>query len=209
MEYVFSEFNFLALILTVVAAATICLGLAGILDMKVNNRKKQFPSDYEEYKQALEKSMERLCIWIFVGALLVYLGLVINNVPARSEQLAREQAIATLAGKVEEITENRMAERCAFNGLAVDSAWIESDTFPCVTIGNQRIWSKGAALIGRDSVAVRREFVIGRINDNQSVSRVAEINLDAIERGTNPSYATDTKLLSTEINKLIESLTKN
>jgi hypothetical protein len=115
--------------------------------------------------------------------------------------------LVKLTKNVEAVAEHKLGERCAFNGISVDNSWIETDTFPCVTIGNTRIWAKGATLVNRHSVAIRRAFVIGTLKDDQSVARRAEIDFENVSWGIRDSYpATDTEMNSAEIKALLETL---
>jgi hypothetical protein len=142
-------------------------------------------------------------IWI------AYIACVISNIPYRTEQLEREAAIVKLADVVSSITERRFGERCAFNGASVDSSWVETDTFPCVTIGDTRIWAKGASQVSRNSVAIRRAFVIGRLQGDQSISRLAEIDFESMRTGILENYPwTYTELKVPEIKALTEALSR-
>ncbi|TLX16731.1 hypothetical protein [Rhizobium sp. MHM7A] len=207
MVYIFSEFNFAAFGLAALASGALFLLFLGVFGFRVSKRKKNHPDDYKNFEDKLDKRMNRQ--WAVMSALFYVVAVVsmVNNIPNRTEQLQKEAALVKLTEIVDSITERRFGERCAFNGASVDSTWVESDTFPCVTIGNIRIWAKGATQVNRNSVAIRRAFVVGTLKDGQAISRRAEIDFENVRWGIQTSYpATETELNSAEISALAEAL---
>jgi hypothetical protein len=200
MDYIFSPFNFGMLCLAVFASGVLFFCMSRIYYVRVARCKKTHPESHEQFADKLNTRMDRQ--WAIISALFVVIAVVamVKNVPNRTEQLQKAAALVKLTSAVDSITERRFGERCAFNGASVDSSWVETDTFPCVSIANHRIWAKGATQINRDSVAIRRAFVIGRVQSDQSISRLAEIDFE--------SGRSSTKMKSDEIAALTEALTR-
>lgn len=208
MVYIFSEFNFGTLALAALASGALFLLFLCVFGFRVSKRKKSHPNDYKDFGDKLDNRMNKQ--WAVMSALFGVVAVVsmVDNIPNRTEQLQKEAALVKLTGIVDSITERRFGERCAFNGASVDSTWVESDTFPCVTIGNIRIWAKGATQVNRNSVAIRRAFVIGTLKEDQAISQRAEIDFENVRWGIRNSYpATETEMNSAEIVALAESLT--
>jgi hypothetical protein len=207
MVYIFTEFNVGWFFLALLAAAVLFFTMVVIYNFRVGKRKASHPEDHEDFADKLDKRMNRQ--WAMISAVfgLVALGMIVNNIPNRTEQIARENEMVKLTKKVGEITERKMGERCSFNGQAVDADWIEADTFPCVTIGNHRIWPKSTTKVSKRDITIRRAFIVGTINENQSISRRAEIDLDDVRSGIQTDYPkTVTEMTSSEIADLIDQL---
>ena len=209
MVYIFSEYNANMFLLCVCVAALFWIGTVGYSSVRVSKFKKAHPEGWEKMESDLDKRLIKRASILTALIAIAYLGCVINNIPYRTAQLQTEAALVKLTSAVDEITERRFGERCAFNGASVDSTWVETDTFPCITIGGVRIWAKGATLVSRDSVAIRRSFVLGRLRDDQSISRLAEIDFERLSFGIRRYYPwISTELKLPEIVALTEALSR-
>jgi hypothetical protein len=209
MVYVFSEFNFFTILLTAFAACLLFLAMVGIYGFRVEKRKKSHPEDHEDFADRLDKRMNKQ--WAIISALfgLIAVSAMVKNIPNRTEALNKEVALVELTKNVEALTERRLGERCAFNGVTVDENWIETDTFPCATVGNVRIWAKGTTQVGRSIVTVSRQFVIGTVNDNGSIARQAEIDFESTEYGIKSDYPkTETSMKSEKIAALAQAMAR-
>lgn len=209
MVYIFSEYNFGMLLLCILVAGLLWFATVCYSSVQVSKFKKAHPDSWEKMETDLDKRLIKRALILTALIGISCLGCVVNNVPYRTEQLQTEAALVKLTRTIDAITEHRFGERCAFNGASVDSTWVETDTFPCTTIGDVRIWAKGATLISRNSVAIRRSFVLGRLRDDQSITRLAEIDFERLNIGITTNYAwVSTELKSPEIVTLTEELSQ-
>lgn len=205
MVYVFSAFNVLLFFALLVALVVFCGPVCSHFGNKIEEIKKHSPDNKDELLAALDRKENRILGWGMSAIGIFFIAAIAWYIPKRMDNISFEASIVPLTNTVEAITERKMGERCAFNGVPVDAGWMEADTFPCITKGDYRIWSKGVAVMSRNNVAVRREFVIGKVGEE--INRVMEIDFDAETYGIVENYPiVRTELTAAEIDALNEAL---
>jgi hypothetical protein len=90
MVYIFSEFNFVTLALAVIAGGGLFLLMTCIYGFRVGSRKESHPEDYEDFANKLDARMNKQCAFINALFGLIAVGLMVSNIPHRTEELLRE-----------------------------------------------------------------------------------------------------------------------
>jgi hypothetical protein len=207
VEFIFSAFNAFTLAFALVTAAILFLIACESYQKQVRNFVEAEGSTLEDHKAAANMRTDRL-FFRGLGVIgLVAVSAMIVNIPFRIEAIRSETAITALSNKIENLSETRLGERCAFNGTLVSDTWIAGDTFPCKSFGGFRIWSNGAATISKSAVSVGRKFTIGRVENENHVERMFTVNFDLTRYGIKGDYAEfDTPLDTDGVLDLIRQL---
>jgi hypothetical protein len=213
MAYVFNLFNLVLLVGFAVMALVVLSAYGGVLkdlqekfdDLPYSKR----DTSKHDSDRKRTRRITTACMTILVLGTVV---LACNHIPARTHEIetkaAKTAALIKLATAVEHVTNHRLGERCAFNGLIVADNWIETDSFPCVTVWKYRLWSKGAAGGKNQSAAIRREFVIGETAEDDSMVVLAETNLDSLWNGYPYTYTRLTDQSLIELASALDGLSK-
>jgi hypothetical protein len=197
MEFVFSLVNSFVLILGLVSALVLYFYACDSYQEQVASYVKNDGTTLDAHKKEAHKRTDRFFNkGLAVIALISVLGMI-AYVPFRIEEIRSETAIVALSNRIAALSETRLGERCAFNGALVSETWIATDTFPCKSVGNFRIWANGWTS-SADAVSVSRKFSVGRIDGENSVQRLFTVNFDRPRRGIKGTVAEFDTALDTD-----------
>lgn len=180
MPYVFNGFNFSTLFL---AGLGIFI-LLGLVKLGVKIAQSSINAESDEAWQRWTKINKRGCIIFRSGVAAILLsGSLLNfdHIPAQTAEIERQVEFSKLISIVERAAALQFTERCSFNGYTVDTSWIASDVFPCVTLGSTRMWKVGTAEIKKRQVNLANIFKVGIVQSDGAVAERLEVNFDKVD----------------------------